>query len=241
MHATAARWASASDVLDGRRPTAYRVPGARRRRLSQPGGFVHSSRRSSPLFASVGDLALTASSAPARAQAVLETPSATVEVLGLKRWTVQMLQDSLAARAPGTSLTSHACAAVLRAKLGFADAAVVHFGSGGRAKKYVAITVIEPQDLARVRYRPEFADTLPEREAWHEAAALLARDPGAFYLVLQEPAVLVARRGGSAPEPEPRTPRRRRRAGARLPGLARPRDAAGCAAPAGPPARAESG
>ena len=108
MHATAARWASASDVLDGRRPTAYRVPGARRRRLSQPGGFVHSSRRSSPLCASVGALALAASSAPAHAQAVLETPSATVEVLGLKRWTVQMLQDSLAARAPGTLLTSGA-------------------------------------------------------------------------------------------------------------------------------------
>jgi len=55
--------------------------------------------------------------------AVLNVANKQVEVLGLRRWTLVMIQDSLDKYAPGENLASHACAAVLRYKLGFADAA----------------------------------------------------------------------------------------------------------------------
>ncbi len=53
-------------------------------------------------------LALTSSLA---AQSIIETPTSTIEIMGLKRWTLRMIQDSLAVYAPGDSLTGHACAA----------------------------------------------------------------------------------------------------------------------------------
>jgi hypothetical protein len=51
----------------------------------------------------------------------------TIEVVGLEHWTVKMIQDSLDKYSPGDSLQSHACAAILRYKLHFADAAVTVF------------------------------------------------------------------------------------------------------------------
>jgi len=42
-----------------------------------------------------------------------------VEVIGLQRWTRRMIDDSLAKYAPGVSLATHACAAVLENTLGF--------------------------------------------------------------------------------------------------------------------------
>lgn len=61
------------------------------------------------------------------AQEVLRLPGKMVEVIGLRQWTLAMLQDSLAALTPRESLTSHACAVVLRYKLGFPDAAAVGY------------------------------------------------------------------------------------------------------------------
>src|SRR3954471_24095654 len=62
----------------------------------------------------------------AGAQTVLEKAQMRLELIGLKRWTIPMIQDSLHRYAPNDSLLSHACAAVLREKLKFADAAVVY-------------------------------------------------------------------------------------------------------------------
>src|SRR4051812_34702076 len=58
--------------------------------------------------------------------AILEDSTKRLEILGLKRWTLAMIQDSLARYAPHDSLLSHACAAILRGKLHFADAAVTY-------------------------------------------------------------------------------------------------------------------
>src|SRR4051812_28278239 len=63
----------------------------------------------------------------AAAQTVLENDSLRLELIGLKRWTVPMIQDSLRRYAPTDSLMSHACAAILRQKLRFADASVVYY------------------------------------------------------------------------------------------------------------------
>ena len=78
-------------------------------------------------------LVLVAAGAPLRAQTRAELPlrdGRVVEVLGLRRWTLAMLQDSLARYAPGERLERHSCAAALRYRLGFADAAATEvFGS----------------------------------------------------------------------------------------------------------------
>lgn len=108
---------------------------------------------------------------PARAQSIIETPKATIEIVGLKRWTIQMIDDSLAKYSPKDKLTAHACAAILREKLHFADASVTVFTNMTRdqAKSYVAVTVVEPTDSALIHYKPAFTDSLPIRDEWKAA------------------------------------------------------------------------
>lgn len=108
---------------------------------------------------------------PAQAQSVIETPKATIEIVGLKRWTIQMIDDSLAKYSPKDRLTAHACAAILREKLHFADASVDVFTNMTReqTKSYVAVTVVEPSDSALIHYKPAFSDSLPIRDEWKAA------------------------------------------------------------------------
>lgn len=125
---------------------------------------------------------VVAGTADAQRSTVLTLPNGgTVEVLGLRRWTIAMLQDSLAKYAPGDSLQSHACAAILRYKLGFADAAsttfMLHEGEPGR----VVVSVREPQDSARVRYRLMPMDTVQARAAWRLVTDAIASHPAAFW------------------------------------------------------------
>src|SRR5687768_11083939 len=106
--------------------------------------------------------------ASARAQNVITLPGKTVEVLGLKRWTIAMIQDSMAKYAPGESLTSHACAAVLRYKLGFADAAATTYVGWPRGDtiQRIVVSVVEPQDSSRVRHRVMPMDTINPYRPW---------------------------------------------------------------------------
>jgi hypothetical protein len=128
-----------------------------------------------------------------RAQAVLQNDSLRVELIGLRRWTVPMIQDSLRRHAPQASLLSHACAAALRA-IGFADASAVYYapGTGGGTQEYVVVSVIEPQDSALVRWRAPFRDTLPAEATAREVATLLARQPRAVQQMLRRPALLLS-------------------------------------------------
>lgn len=127
-------------------------------------------------------VAVGAAAVPAGAQrpSRLTLPDGgTVEVLGLRRWTLAMLQDSLAKYAPGDSLQSHACAAVLRYKLGFADAASMSFIMDG-AKPRIVVSVREPQDSARVHYRVMGMDTTNGRASWHLVTDAMALRPSVF-------------------------------------------------------------
>ncbi|HEY8176041.1 MAG TPA: hypothetical protein VIF32_10130, partial [Gemmatimonadaceae bacterium] len=88
----------------------------------------------------------------AHGQAILNLPGKkSVEVIGLERWTIAMIQDSMAKYAPGESLASHACAAVLRYKLGFADASATNylFVTPADTTEQMLVAVVEPQDSAR--------------------------------------------------------------------------------------------
>ena len=134
---------------------------------------------------------------------ILETPTARLELIGLKRWTLAMIQDSLARYAPGDSLTSHACAAILRGKLGFADAAVQYYppGFAGNSKGYFAVPVVEPQDSARVRYRALPRDSVPDRPDWAAAFQVLRKQNQAFQSAIQWSSFLLGRMHPDSVEP----------------------------------------
>lgn len=131
----------------------------------------------------------------AKAQRVLENDQMRLELIGLKRWTISMIQDSLSRHAPNDSLLSHACAAILREKLKFADASVTYYtttSSGQAMKPYAAVTVIEPQDSALVRYRDVFQDSLPTRHEWKAVIAIFEDHNIAFQSAIQRAAFLLS-------------------------------------------------
>jgi hypothetical protein len=108
-----------------------------------------------------------------------------IEVLGLRRWTIGMLQDSLAKYAPADSLQSHACAVTLRYKLHFADAASTSFDFGPGTPERVVVAVREPQDSARVHYRLMPLDTLSARIQWPAITTVYSRHPNVFWPEVQ--------------------------------------------------------
>lgn len=108
------------------------------------------------------------------------TDGRTIYITGLKRWTVAMIQDSLNRYSPGDSLQSHACAAVLRYKLHFADAAASTLRMEPRARDVIFVDVREPQDSARVRYRAMPLDTTAPRPEWRSATSVIGASPRAF-------------------------------------------------------------
>jgi hypothetical protein len=136
--------------------------------------------RTIPLAAAIATLATMSAPIHARmlAQATLETPASHIEIIGLHRWTMRMIEDSLAVYSPKDALTAHACAAILRDKLHFADASVSEFANYPNmdAKSFLAITIVEPQDSARIHYKTFRYDSLPVRAEW--AAAFAAMKSG---------------------------------------------------------------
>jgi hypothetical protein len=98
-----------------------------------------------------------------------------VEIIGLRRWTADMIRDSLKKYAPDDPLESDATAANLRNLLGFADAATsihnVVFDEDDKAT--ITIAVREPSDSARVRYAQQALDTIPARREWTAIARSL--------------------------------------------------------------------
>ncbi|MHB1313747.1 MAG: hypothetical protein ACYC3L_17140 [Gemmatimonadaceae bacterium] len=102
-----------------------------------------------------------------------------IEVIGLQRWTIAMIQDSLARYSPADSLQSHSCAAILRYKLHFADASVTyHLPRPGELR--IVVTVREPQDSARVKYRKVLFDSTGGEPDWVVSRSALAKDIGLF-------------------------------------------------------------
>ncbi|MBK7593828.1 MAG: hypothetical protein IPJ11_00960 [Gemmatimonadetes bacterium] len=134
------------------------------------------------VFHAIALLGSAARTAPAQQPpAVLKlTDGRTIYITGLKRWTVAMIQDSLNRYSPGDSLQSHACAAVLRYKLHFADAAASTLRMEPRARDVIFVDVREPQDSARVRYRAMPLDTTAPRPEWRSATSVIGASPRAF-------------------------------------------------------------
>lgn len=127
-------------------------------------------------------VAVTVAPANASSQQVLVLPDRTVEFIGLQNWTMAMVQDSLAVHSPADSIHKHTCAAALRYRLGFAEAASVAYLDGGTL--YVIVSVVEPQDSVRVRHRYLPLDTADFREEWHEAVQVIRTRPDLFHIAV---------------------------------------------------------
>ena len=138
-------------------------------------------QRRTQLVAAVAASLLAASASAQQAPILTLSNGGTVEVLGLRRWTLGMLQDSLAKYAPADSLQSHACAKILRYTLGFADAASNAFILREGEPSRVVVSVREPQDSARVHYRVMPLDTVNARPAWRPVTDAIVHRPAVFW------------------------------------------------------------
>ncbi|HEX6371852.1 MAG TPA: hypothetical protein VF006_23215 [Longimicrobium sp.] len=138
-----------------------------------------------PLLAAIPFALLLASQAAAQRPARTTT---VVEILGLRTWTREMVEDSVARFQPGVSLSDHACAVILRDSVGFANAASTGFSRGGDTVWQV-LTVVEPGRRAQVRFRPHTARRPKVRE-WADVFAILDRH-GEALGALQFPQVLL--------------------------------------------------
>lgn len=113
-------------------------------------------------------------------------PNKVVEVVGLRRWTVAMIQDSLGKYAPGETLESHACAANLRELLHFADADAMTFndvsifGPDTTREVTIVVSVREPGDSARTRYRKMPTTDTTLRADWAALTDLSRHHTGDF-------------------------------------------------------------
>jgi hypothetical protein len=116
-------------------------------------------------------------------------PGQTIEVVGLRRWSLAMIQDSLGKYAPGSDLSSRACIQDLRQKLHFADANVMTYVTivegmtdkdTAETTQHVILWVREPGDSTMVRPRRSVIDTTQRVTAWQPVAQLFRTAPRAF-------------------------------------------------------------
>lgn len=124
---------------------------------------------------------------PAAAQQ--SQPATTVvEILGLRTWTREMVEEAVARYQPGVSLADHACAVILRDSVGFANAASITFGMGGDTT-WAILPVVEPGRRAQVRFRA-YTARRPKVQEWADVFGVLERHPRAMG-ALQHPEVLL--------------------------------------------------
>lgn len=142
--------------------------------------------RHRPFLAAVPFALLLASAAAAQQPARAGTT--VVEIIGLRTWTRQMVEDSVAKYQPGVSLTDHACAVILRDSVGFANAASQGYSMGGDTS-WTVLPVVEPAQRAQVRPRV-YAARQPKIAEWTDLFTVLEQHPQALNY-LQHPEVLV--------------------------------------------------
>jgi hypothetical protein len=96
---------------------------------------------------------------PSFAQNVVQEDGNTIEFIGLKKWTIQQLTDSV--RKYDSKGKLGFCAATLKSNLKFCDASVIWL-----SKDSLAITVIEPQDSLLVKRNAYFPGNVYLSREW---------------------------------------------------------------------------
>jgi hypothetical protein len=131
----------------------------------------------SPRIGLLAFLSLATLAAPAAAQQAPGPSTTVVEVLGLRSWTRQMVEDSVARFQPGVSLSDHACAVILRDSVGFANAASIGYQVGDTV--WSVLPVVEPARRAQVRFAT-YTARHPKPAEWADLFAALEAHPQAF-------------------------------------------------------------
>lgn len=123
------------------------------------------------LFALLAVTAVTPLAPPAAAQ-VLPGPSGPVEFIGLQNWEAEELFEAIQAVDPDRPF--HACAAVMRMELGFADAGAFLYRNPPSDQWYTVVVGVE--DSARVRYRSPGNERFALPEAWRKLLDIMDDD-----------------------------------------------------------------
>ena len=126
------------------------------------------------LRALVGAAVLFAATTSQTASQVIPGPNGPVEFIGLKQWNAQKLFDAIQELDPDRPF--HACAAVMKQDLGFADAAAFLYMTGFSADSERYTVVVGVEDSTRVRYRPAGSETVILPETWENLKTLVGDD-----------------------------------------------------------------
>lgn len=126
----------------------------------------------------VGVILVSPATLPAQ---VVETPEGAVEFIGLQRWTIPMIQDSMAVHAPGKPLGQ--CAAVLK-ELGFVSASAL-LSEGPDGTQRTIVTVVEPDRADRILLRIPEGDSLPNAREWQRGIEIFSEHNRAFQPAIQ--------------------------------------------------------
>ena len=159
------------------------------------------------LRTTVGIVALLGLTATPGSSQVIAGPDGPVEFIGLQRWEAQELFGAIQDLAP--NLPFHACAALMKQELGFADAVAMRYRNGQSDDWYTVVVGLE--DSARVRYSPTGSETVDLPETWQELQAAIGDDlytlsvvaralPASGYLSNPESPRRLAEQMGADPE-----------------------------------------
>ncbi|WP_457565510.1 hypothetical protein, partial [Caldithrix abyssi] len=111
---------------------------------------------------------------------VIDTPDGKVEFIGLRRWSVEKIIDTLAVIAPGVSIDR--CAGLLK-EAGFPEASLFKY-SWKNGKMYSVITIVEPEYARFVKYKT-FTDSISEElPQWKGLIDIYRRNPFEMQLAL---------------------------------------------------------
>lgn len=105
---------------------------------------------------------------------VLPGPNGPVEFIGLERWKAQELFDAIQELDPDRPF--HACAAVMKQDLGFADAAAFLYLNSFSADSERYTVVVGVEDGTGVRYRPTGSEAVALPETWEKLKAVAEED-----------------------------------------------------------------
>ena len=159
------------------------------------------------LRTAAGIVALLAVTTTPGASQVIAGPAGPVEFIGLQSWDAQELFDAIQEFDP--DLPFHACAALMKQELGFAEAAAMRYRMDQSDDWYTVVVGLE--DSARVRYRPTGSETVDLPETWQELQAAIGDDlytlsvvarafPASGYLSNPESPRRLAEQMGADPE-----------------------------------------
>ena len=124
------------------------------------------------LRAVAGTVVLLAVTASQGAGQVIAGPDGPVEFIGLQSWDAHELFDAIQEIDPDRPF--HACAAVMKQQLGFADAAASLYSTDRSSDWYTIVIGVE--DSTRVQYRPIGSETVVLPETWRNLKAVVDED-----------------------------------------------------------------